>query len=89
MMADSSQKTIFGRLMVGSCTLFGGCRVRFPDAQTVPHFGQAKGWAEDDWDAARSFCLLRLSLAASCLSASNLRLAFLIDESDLKQCRSS
>ena len=28
MMADSSQKTILGRLMVGSCTLFGGYRDR-------------------------------------------------------------
>ena len=39
------------------------------------HFGQTAVSAERDWDAARSFCLLRLSFAASCLSASNLRLS--------------
>ena len=72
-MANSSQTRIWGRLMVSSCMLVGGCRVLILDAQTLLPFGQAKVWAEDDWDAARSFCLLRLCfiLAASCLSASN------------------
>ena len=45
--------------------------------------GQAKVWAEDDRNVARSFCILRLSFAASCLSMSTLRLAFLIDERQL------
>ena len=45
---------------------------RILDVQTLLHFGPARLWAEEDWDAARSFCLLRLSFAASCLSASNL-----------------
>ena len=47
---------------------------------TLLHFGQTKIWAEDDRDAARSFCHLRFSFAASCLSASNSQLAFLTDE---------
>ena len=51
-----------------------------PDTHTLLHFGQAKVWAEDDWNAASSFCLLRLSFAASSLSSSNLPLAFLTDE---------
>ena len=46
----------------------------------LPHFGQAKVWDEDGRDAARSFCLLRFSFEASCLSASNSQLAFLTDE---------
>ena len=39
------------------------------DAQTLLHSGHVKVWAEDGLDAARSFCLLRLSFAVSCLSA--------------------
>ena len=31
-----------------------------------------KVWAEDDWDAAHSFCPWHFSFAASCLSASNI-----------------
>ena len=59
-MADSSQTRIRGRLTASSCMLVGGCRVRFPflGAQARLHFGQAKVWAEDDWDAARVFCPL-------------------------------
>ena len=40
-------------------------------------------WAEDDWEAARSFCLLHLSFAASRLSVSNFRRVFLTDERQL------
>ena len=43
---------------------------------TLLHFGQTKVWADDDLDAARSFCLLQLSFVASCRSALNLQLAF-------------
>ena len=50
------------------------------DVHTLLHFGQTKVWDEDGRDAARSFCLQRFSFAASCLSASNLRLAFLTDD---------
>ena len=50
------------------------------DAHTLLHFGQTKVWVEHDSDAARSPCLLRFFLAASCLSASNLQLAFLSDK---------
>ena len=46
------------------------------DVYTLLHFGQTKVWNEDDWDAAHSVCLLRLSFAASCLSDSYLGLAF-------------
>ena len=60
------------------------------DAQTPAlHFAQAKVWADDDLDAARSYCLLRLSFAASCLSASSLRLAFLTDERQLSRFEAS
>ena len=37
------------------------------DAHPLPHFRQAKDWDEDGRDAARSFCPLRFSFAASCL----------------------
>ena len=37
----------------------------------LPHFGQTEVWDEDGRDAAGSFCLLRFSFAALCLSASN------------------
>ena len=43
-----------------------------PGVQILPHFGQARVRAEDDWEAAPSFCLLRLSFAALCVSASSL-----------------
>ena len=56
------------------------------DVHTLLHFGQAKVLAEDDWDVARSFCLLHLSFAASCLSASNFRLAVFTDERPLSSC---
>ena len=55
------------------------------DAHPLPHFGQTKVWDEDGRDAARSFCLLRFSLAESCLSASNSQLTFLTDERQLSQ----
>ena len=42
------------------------------DAYPLPHFEQSKVWNEDGRDASRSFCLLRFSFAALCLSASNL-----------------
>ena len=69
--------------MVSSCMLVGGCRVRFLMRRPCCTFGQAKLSADDVWEAARSFCLLRLSFTASCLSASNLRLAFLTDDREL------
>ena len=58
-------------------------------AQTVLHFGQGEAWVEDNQDAARSFCLQRLSFAASCLSASHLRLAFLTNERQLSRSEAS
>ena len=51
-----------------SCMLVGGCGVD-SWCKTLLHFRQVKVWAEDDWKVACSFCLLRLSFAASCLSA--------------------
>ena len=57
------------------------------DAHLLPHFGQAKVWDEDSRDAARSFCLLRFSFPALCLSASNLQLAFLTDERQLSRSK--
>ena len=59
------------------------------DVQTLLHFGQAKVWAGNDWDAAHFFSLLRLFFVASCLSASNLWLAFLTDERQLSQSETS
>ena len=44
---------------------------------------------EDDWDATRSFCLLHFSVVASCLSASNLHLAFLTDGGQLSRNEAS
>ena len=58
--------------MVNSCTLGGGCTDRFL---------MTKVCTEDGRNAARSFCLLRFSLAASCVSASNSQLTFLTYES--------
>ena len=72
-----------GRLMVNSCTLVGGCRDRFLMRTTLLHFGQTKVLDEDCRDVTRSFCLLRFSFAALCLSASNSQLAFLADECQL------
>ena len=74
--------------MVSFCMLVGGCSLLL-DVQTLLHFTQAKVWAEDDWDAARSFCLLRLYFATSGLSVSNLRLAFLTDERQLSRSEAS
>ena len=89
MMADASQTRIFGK--VDGQFLHARWRLWTPilDAQTLLHFGQAKVWVENDWDAARSVCLFRLSFAASCLSASNLRLAFLTDERQLSRSEAS
>ena len=80
LVARSSQTRILGMLMVSSCVLVGGWRDRFSVCKSPLHFGQAKVWAEDDWDAARSLCFKRLVFAASYLSVSNLRLAFLTEE---------
>ena len=57
--------------------------------QTLLHIGQAKVWAEYDWDAARSFSLLLLSFADSRLFAPNLRLALLTDERQLSRSKAS
>ena len=59
------------------------------DAHTLLNFGQTKVWDKDDWDAARSFCLLRFSYAALCLSASNSQQAFLTDERQLSRSEAS
>ena len=59
------------------------------DAHSLPHFRQTKVWDEDGRDAACSFCLLRFSLAALCLSASNTQLNFLTDERQLTQSEAS
>ena len=73
MMADSSQTRVLGK--VEGQFLHARLWLQGPilDAQTPLHFGRTKVWVEEDWEAARSFCLLRFSFAASCLSASNLR----------------
>ena len=76
MMADSSQtrtlRKVDGQFLGVRWWLYRPIL----DVYTLLHFGQTKVWNEDDWDAAHSFCLLRLSFAASCLSDSYLRLAF-------------
>ena len=46
------------------------------DAHTQQNIGQTKVWVEDDRDAARYFCLLRFSFAASCLSCLELTTGF-------------
>ena len=62
LMADSSQTRDLGKVdgqflharwWLLSATL---------DAQILLHFRQGKVWAEDDWEAARSVYLLRISL---------------------------
>ena len=55
----------------------------------LPHFGQMKVWDEDGRDAVRSFCLLRFSFAALCLSALNSQLALLTDEYQLSRSEAS
>ena len=42
-----------------------------------------KAWADDNWEATSSFYQLCVSFAVSCLSVSNLQLAFLINEFQL------
>ena len=85
MMAHSSQTRNVGKVD-GQCF-----RARWwlwrpiLDAYPLPHFEQSKVWNEDGRDASRSFCLLRFSFAALCLSASNVRLAFLTDERHLSR----
>ena len=59
------------------------------DAHSLSHFGQTKVWDEDGRDAARSFCLLRFSFAALCLSASNSQQAILTDERQLFRSEAS
>ena len=64
MMADSSQMRIFGKVD----GQFLHARLWLSpilDVQTVLHFGQTKVWAEVDWDAAHSFCLLHLSVVVT------------------------
>ena len=54
-----------GKLGISSCMLIGAQRkARFRVRKTLLHFGLAKARAEDDWEAARSFCPLRLAFAA-------------------------
>ena len=85
MMVDSSPMRIWGRSSGQFLHAGWWLWSLVLGAQTLLHFGQAQVGAEEDWDAARSFRLLRLSFAASRLSASNLRLAFLTDERQLSQ----
>ena len=89
MMADSSQIPILERLMVSSCILAGGCRVRFDEQTLLTLFDRRRFGLRMIWDAARSFCLLCFSFAASCLSTSNLRLTFLTDERQLSRSEAS
>ena len=88
-MADSSQTRILGKLDGQFLHARWWLQCPILDAQTLLHFGQAKVWDEDDWDAARSICLLCFSFAALCLSASNSHLAFLTDERQLSQSEAS
>ena len=55
--------------MVSSCMLVDGLESPLLDVHTLLHFGEAKGLAEDDWDAARSVCpcVFPLRLHASLL----------------------
>ena len=89
MMADSSQMRILGK--VDGQFLHAPWWLRRPilDAHTLLHFGQTKVWDEDGRDTARSFCPLRFSFAALCLSASNSQLAFLTDERQLSRSEAS
>ena len=83
MMAHSLQTRIVGKVdgqFLHACWWLWSL---IPDAHTLLHFGQTKVWPEDNWDAAHSFHLLHLSFVASCLSASNLQMAFLTDEHQL------
>ena len=59
------------------------------NAHPLPHFGQTKVLGKDGRDAACSFCLLRFSFAALCLSASDSQLAFLTDERQLSRSEAS
>ena len=59
------------------------------DAHPLLHFGQMKVWDADGRAAACSFCLLSFSFAASCLSVSNLKLAFFTDERQLSRSEAS
>ena len=89
-MAYSSQTRILGK--VDGRFLHARWWLKRPilDAHTLVLFGQAKVWVEDDRDdAAHSLCVLQYLLAASCLSASNLQLAFLTDERQLSRSEAS
>ena len=77
MMVDSSQMGMFGKAggqFLHACWWLYNLIL---DAHTLLRFGQANVLAQDDLHVAHSFCLLWLSFEASCLSALNLRLAFL------------
>ena len=58
------------RSMFHSCMLVAGCR-RTQFFMCKP-LGHSKVWADEDWEAACSFCLLRLLFAASSFSAMKL-----------------
>ena len=89
MMTHSSQTRIVGK--IDGQFLHARWWLQRPilDAHPLPHFGQTKVWDEDGRDAARSFCLLRHSFAAFCLSVSNSQLAFLTDERQLSPSEAS
>ena len=84
MMADSSQARIVGKIDVRCCTLVGGSRVR--SLMRTPFCTlDRRRFGLRTIAMLPAFCLLRLSFAASCLSASNLRLALLTDERQLSR----
>ena len=89
MIADSSQTRILAKVNGPFLHARWWLWNLILDVHTLLHFGQMKVLAEDNRDATTSFCLLGLSFAASCLSASNFRLAFLTDECHLSWSEAS
>ena len=89
MMAHSSQTRIVGKVDGQFLHSRWWLQRLILDAHPLPHFGQTKVLDYDGRDAARSFCLLRFSFAAVCLSASHSQLAFLIDERPLSRSEAS
>ena len=86
MIADSSQTRILAKVNGPFLHARWWLWNLILDVHTLLHFGQMKVLAEDNRDATTSFCLLGLSCAASCLSASNFRLAVFTDERPLSSC---
>ena len=88
LMAHFSQMRIVGT--INSCMLVGGCRDRFLMRTPYRTLDRRRfGMRIDGRDAARSFCLLRFSFAALCLSASSSQLALITDERQLFRSEAS